>query len=35
VRLVRARADLDDDLRRRVILTGLRALAGRDDLEVP
>jgi DNA repair exonuclease SbcCD nuclease subunit len=35
VRLVRARADLDDDMRRRVILTGLRALAGRDDLEVP
>ncbi len=24
----------DDDLRRRVILTGLRALAGRDDLDV-
>jgi DNA repair exonuclease SbcCD nuclease subunit len=35
VRLVQARTDLDDDLRRRVVLTGLRALAGRDDLEVP
>jgi DNA repair exonuclease SbcCD nuclease subunit len=35
VRLVREQPDLDDDVRRRVILTGLRALAGRADLEVP
>jgi DNA repair exonuclease SbcCD nuclease subunit len=28
-------ADLDDDMRRRVLMTGLRALDGRDDLEVP
>lgn len=34
VRDVRSSEDLDDDTRRRVILTGLRALAGRDDLEV-
>lgn len=34
VRDVRSSEDLDDDARRRVILTGLRALAGRDDLEV-
>ena len=27
-------ADLDEDARRRVLTTGLRALAGRDDLEV-
>jgi DNA repair protein SbcD/Mre11 len=28
-------ANLTDDLRRRVLITGLRALDGRDDLEVP
>jgi DNA repair exonuclease SbcCD nuclease subunit len=34
VRDVQAAADLDDAERRRVILTGLRALGGRTDLEV-
>ena len=35
IRLVRDLPDLDDDIRRRVVLTGLRALSGRSDLEVP
>jgi DNA repair protein SbcD/Mre11 len=35
IRLVRDLPDLDDDMRRRVVLTGLRALSGRGDLEVP
>lgn len=34
VRDVEAATDLDDDERRRVLTTGLRALAGRDDLAV-
>jgi DNA repair protein SbcD/Mre11 len=34
VRDVRAARDLHDDERRRVLLTGLRALEGREDLEV-
>jgi len=35
VRDIRADASLTDDQRRRVLLTGLRALDGRQDLEVP
>jgi DNA repair exonuclease SbcCD nuclease subunit len=35
VRIVRELPDLDEDVRRRVLLTGLRALDGRTDLEVP
>ncbi|HSM59812.1 MAG TPA: metallophosphoesterase [Longimicrobiales bacterium] len=35
VRQVTAAEDLDETLRRKVIVTGLRALAGRSDLEVP
>jgi len=35
VRRVRAAPDLDDDLRRRVLVTGIRAIAGRGELEVP
>jgi DNA repair exonuclease SbcCD nuclease subunit len=35
IRLVRDLPDLDADIRRRVVLTGLRALSGRSDLEVP
>jgi DNA repair exonuclease SbcCD nuclease subunit len=35
VRDVKAAADLSEDDRRRVLLAGLRALDGRDDLEVP
>jgi DNA repair exonuclease SbcCD nuclease subunit len=34
VRDVQAADDLDDDVRRRVLVTGLRALAGREDLAV-
>jgi DNA repair exonuclease SbcCD nuclease subunit len=34
VRLVRDLPDLDEETRRRVVITGLRALAGRTDLEV-
>lgn len=28
-------AELSEDDRRRILITGLRALGGRDDLEVP
>jgi DNA repair exonuclease SbcCD nuclease subunit len=35
VRKVRAETSLDEPNRRRVLVTGLRALAGRDDLEAP
>jgi exonuclease SbcD len=35
VRDVRGASEMDASLRRRVLLTGLRALDGRDDLEVP
>lgn len=35
VQRVLAAEELDDDERRRVLVTGLRAFAGRDDLEVP
>jgi DNA repair exonuclease SbcCD nuclease subunit len=35
VRDVRAAEDLDDDERRRILATGLRAFEGRADLEVP
>ncbi len=34
IRDVQASSDLDDETRRRVLITGLRALAGRDDLAV-
>lgn len=35
VRSVTADGELDEERRRRVLVTGLRALEGRDDLEVP
>jgi len=34
VRMVQETSDMNDEERRRVLLTGLRALDGREDLEV-